>query len=92
MKGFALKKRLAKIRKHASWVHFAKIHFGKIHFGKTDFGKIDFGKIHVYTFEEHCCHHTFSSITASLQPNPRSMLNRNPRQPKFRQNMFEGSL
>ena len=24
-------------------------------------------------FEGHCCHHTFSSIAASIQPNPRSI-------------------
>ena len=27
----------------------------------------------VYIFEEHCCHHTFPSIAASIQPNPRSI-------------------
>ena len=42
MKGFALKKRLAKIRKHASWVHFAKIHFGKKNFEKMTWDPSDF--------------------------------------------------
>ena len=50
--------KLAKHRRHASRVHFAKIHVGKIHFGK----------IYIYYFEEHCCHHTFSSIDASIHP------------------------
>ena len=34
--------KLAKLRRHASGVHFALIHFGKIHFGKIHFGKINF--------------------------------------------------
>ena len=48
--------KLAKLRRHASRVDFAKIHLGKIHFrgiqfekinsGKIQFGKIYFGKIH----------------------------------------------
>ena len=29
-----------------------------------------FDHLHMF-FEEHCCHHTFSSIAASIQPNPR---------------------
>ena len=27
----------------------------------------------LYIFAEHCCHHTFLSIAASIQPNPRSI-------------------
>ena len=31
---------LAKLRRHASGVHFAKIHFREIHFGKIHFEEI----------------------------------------------------
>ena len=52
----SLVNKLAKLRRHASWVHFAKIHFGEIHFGKIHLKKytlekINFGGIH---FDD-CC-------------------------------------
>ena len=39
------KNKLAKLRRHASWVHFANINFHKIHFRKVQFRKIHFRKI-----------------------------------------------
>ena len=46
---FGLNK-LAKLRRHASCVHFALIHFGKIHFKEIHFGEINFG---VYTLRKY---------------------------------------